>query len=455
MQRKICFILVVLSTLTGLSLPLKKSSANGLTVWLNRCSEIATSPLTFTEFDAAYQSFIALQKRLLTPEGLWTNNNPISFDDDVFQPYTQKVVIPAGSNVYIWGDLHGDLHALQRALTKLQQDGVFKEDFTLKPNNYFLFLGDYVDRGQNGTEVIYTLMRLKLANPHQLFMARGNHEDIIYNTQRNGFINELANKFPLHLKNLCEKLPKLYSSLPIAIFLGSPGANKETNYIICCHGAIELGYQPAGLLGKPAKVFDQIEKLHCSKALAALQESSSQELVQGEALYQKIKALDEKVILSTHDMSAMWGDFKAGPGRTDLTTFSPKSGRGITYGENLTTELLNYYSKPQNWRVHAMVRGHQHNPSMPGIFKNRHNNGLYRQPWQAPIFTTVATDSMLRTDSMHGCFLQITTATNFADWQLHHQHQISAQSWVSKTDLLAAWQNNDNPVAPNQRNLTE
>ena len=47
-----------------------------------------------------------------------------------------------------------------------------------KPNNYMVFLGDYTDRGNYGIEVLYTLLRLKLANPEHVFMARGNHEDV-------------------------------------------------------------------------------------------------------------------------------------------------------------------------------------------------------------------------------------------------------------------------------------
>ena len=42
-----------------------------------------------------------------------------------------------------------------------------------------VFLGDYTDRGSYGVEVMYVLMRLKVENPDQVWMARGNHEDIL------------------------------------------------------------------------------------------------------------------------------------------------------------------------------------------------------------------------------------------------------------------------------------
>ena len=94
-----------------------------------------------------------------------------------FQPFAAKLVLPNDAVAIIMGDLHGDVRSLLRTLDELNQRKIL-DGFRFRESKYrFLFLGDFTDRGAYGTEVLYTLFRLKAANPDQVHFARGNHED--------------------------------------------------------------------------------------------------------------------------------------------------------------------------------------------------------------------------------------------------------------------------------------
>lgn len=74
------------------------------------------------------------------------------------------------SPVYVFGDIHGNFTDL-----RFFADNMWHLGMGVTPGS-FLFLGDYVDRGQSSLECIAYLFAQKILHPKKLFLIRGNHE---------------------------------------------------------------------------------------------------------------------------------------------------------------------------------------------------------------------------------------------------------------------------------------
>jgi serine/threonine-protein phosphatase PP1 catalytic subunit len=83
-------------------------------------------------------------------------------------------------NIFIIvGDIHGQF---------LDLIGIFDRLGYPNETNY-LFLGDYVDRGESSVEVICLLFAYKIKYPKIFFLLRGNHETEEQNSKQ-GFKQE-------------------------------------------------------------------------------------------------------------------------------------------------------------------------------------------------------------------------------------------------------------------------
>ena len=122
--------------------------------------------------------------------------------------------------VVVVGDLHGSFLDFLRILRYF--------DYR---KNIFLFLGDFVDRGQFSLEILTLLFALKVNYHNQYYFIRGNHEfEQICSFY--GFLNELQNKKLINdaSDELYVQLMNVFSWLPLACVL-----NKS---VFCVHGGL-------------------------------------------------------------------------------------------------------------------------------------------------------------------------------------------------------------------------
>ena len=134
--------------------------------------------------------------------------------------------------IMLVGDIHGDLQALNFIIG-------MKEEMNCKN---ILFLGDYVDRGLQGTEVLLKLFQLKIEDPRHVFLLRGNHESVEMNVQ-DGFYKEIGFDEEFLLR-----IGLTYDKMPVASVL--------SGHTFCVHG---------GLNGTES--IDTINKEECSPYL--------------------------------------------------------------------------------------------------------------------------------------------------------------------------------------------
>jgi len=254
-------------------------------------------------------------------------------------------------------------------LGSLNQAGTLDGFRLAKPNSYMVFLGDYTDRGNYGIEVLYTLLRLKLANPEHVFMARGNHEDVqMISTY--GFLAECRKKYATKFKPAL--IGRLYDFFPVVIYVGS-----GTDFIQCNHGGMEPGYLPGALLdAKPAVAYQLLGRVTGGTFLAkhtGLVETA--DAARRAFLKSTIRDYTPLAPMSPLINGFMWNDFTVFASEPGLGYMD---GRGFVYGKAGTRIVLDA-SAGAKARVCGVFRAHQHSSAVnPMMRRLVAGNGLFR-----------------------------------------------------------------------------
>ena len=199
----------------------------------------------------------------------------------------EKPVPHVTGDAIVVGDIHGHFLDLFRIFAK---NGYPKE-------RKYVFLGDYIDRGELSLDVVVFLFILKLNYPENIILLRGNHEFAEVN-ERYGFLNNITDFY--EDQELWEEFNDCFAYLPIAAFIGDK--------IFCVHGGISEKVSKESL--------DQITFPIVSS-----------------------KMIDDMV----------WSD----PEEQIFSKVDNKRGKGVHFGKKIVTEFC------QGTGVSLIIRGHE------------------------------------------------------------------------------------------------
>jgi Calcineurin-like phosphoesterase len=163
------------------------------------------------------------------------------FDHDRADPADRAIrVSPVDSGTPLWivGDLHGDLLALEAALALIGVDGA-SQDAGNRPG--MIFLGDLFDDGGFGLEILLRVFELIMQSPGLVCVVAGNHDEALgYDGAR--FSSTVApSDFADFLNaNLAHEWIERAGKLAVRLFADAPRALFFPDGLLIVHGGFPL-----------------------------------------------------------------------------------------------------------------------------------------------------------------------------------------------------------------------
>lgn len=361
--------------------------------WENRCQIIehykdfrAKNPWNEHDYSKTATSYYEFMRAVdeitdwyknsgLTHAPVWVKNKAYKRDffepkTKAFDPYVQALCVTPGTEIIMFGDRHGDVRSTVAMIQELRRKNYFEADdsFKLKPGILLVGLGDYVDRGNAGAETFLTIVWLKLQNPEQVILVRGNHEDCDMTTNISQFQVELQQKLGTKFTGSdLRKINRIYDYMPVAVFIGA--GVSTVDFMAGCHGFLELGYAPHNLLelaiqNQGTSVFEKLGTLYRKEHAKCLSHSCQKELknlAHASSLFNSEMGDDNGITLSSPrapvQLGWMWSYAIVDEGKKAIDFNA--GNQTWQWGKELTQEVFKYW-QGKNYRVLWLFRGHQH-----------------------------------------------------------------------------------------------
>ncbi|XP_043712363.1 serine/threonine-protein phosphatase 7-like isoform X2 [Telopea speciosissima] len=242
------------------------------------------------------------------------------------------------SSAVVVGDVHGQLHDV----IFLLRDAGFPSD-----NRFFVFNGDYVDRGAWGLETFLLLLAWKVFLPNRVFLLRGNHESK-YCTSVYGFEQEVMKKYGDQGEHVYRKCLGCFKGLPLASLIA--GRVFTSHRGLFRSMAATPSKRTKGKKGPRVVLKKQANSL----ALGSLDELSKARRSVLDPPWEGLNLIPGDV---------MWSDPSMDPG------LSPNKERGIglLWGPDCTEEFLKKYQLKVIIRSHEGPDAREKRPGLSGM----------------------------------------------------------------------------------------
>ncbi|XP_008458903.1 serine/threonine-protein phosphatase 7-like isoform X2 [Cucumis melo] len=228
------------------------------------------------------------------------------------------------SNVVIVGDIHGHYHDLLH---------LFELANFPSESQYYVFNGNYVDRGAWGLEVFLVLLAWKILMPDRVYLLRGNHETR-FCTSSYGFEKEVRTKYGEQGEKVYHRCLETFKELPLAAIIAGK--------VYTTHG---------GLFRKPCNPDVQNDKETRTRKLEI---GSLQDLSKLERFFVDIPTKDEDPNIILADV--LWSN----PSKVDGLRENQARGVGLLWGPDFTEAFL----KLSNLKL--IIRSHEGPDSRDG-----------------------------------------------------------------------------------------
>lgn len=266
----------------------------------------------------------------------------------------EPVMVRVSSPCWCCGDLHGSFGDLLHILENAVPFGTIALQ-----SCPFVFLGDYVDRGDHSVEVILLLMAWKVLHPNMVWLLRGNHED----REVNGDVTQYGDAS--FRQRCCDLLGEeggvAFWEDANAVFTMLPVAAVVDESVLLCHGGVpHMSLVSQKLTGYPGRAGLGLEEMlaklqslcgghEAGKSFATLMPLPHEEDTQA-AFRQLLREL-------------VWNDPSSavvkGP-TFDEHGFRCNVGRGDEEGviHEFSVEAVESFLEDNGWSL--MIRAHQH-----------------------------------------------------------------------------------------------